>query len=867
MATGGTIPSKRQQTVTFYNTTGIIERNKNIYLAPRFSKHNVSAGTKVCSAYLAILNVVCPPSSQYTSIEVSGWSPQDRNLRVKGNIDDFRLVTEEGDCLNYFILTRTVTKVENNVEVARTYYYGFFITGVQQDGGSSVLLTVQPDDLTNVFYLHNSHALTALEISNDYEPFNEKMKNCYVNRQHYDRVKYVRKTITHTDHYEGSSSRLTIPTGLLPVQLFNINLSHTGSVTNESHTFTIELGSGSVSVSYTISDNVMSYVIRNEGEEELKGTLTYSFDIVWEEQVMVLEPANMKVFLNQEETYRYKYQYKDLKYPYRLTKEDYEEIMEEDDFSNLSSELKRKILLSSINYLVVETKSIEMVVHYKYLKVNVGSSSLYYIKHVRNGNLISDGFNRPNVVLVYPFMDIPDIFAKYKASIDVFIFKGYFSAMEKYSTLTSASNVLDILNKKAVADYVYSAYIVRDVLIPDSKISVDYVNYSIIYEATTPDFEIPTTTITHKTARFQTNIYYGGLADDPDYIDSQDSNLHEITIQFGSTTNPDGKYFDSQGCALGLVVSGYDKKNININLSEEIPNLTTSYWDNILEAEPYSFYSVSYLSYELVFNKNRYFISLDSQVNISYYLSVNGAIKSAIIPNYSVEGKENPYFNEGLIFTIDSSVPLVTDSYSSYYYQNKAQMKNQFAVNDMNRGTDLAQHFFVSGPNSVGMGASKRGGYGALAETGYQVMQMVDEAIDWVQSNKEIEMNQKARLADIGRKPDNIKQTGSDSLFDISTNENNYFINHYVIDTVSYNSIAKLFERTGYQINLYDSLHTMDRVGWNFLKLNSFDFIANITVAQETSIRKILTEGVTLLHDKTYLTAGHNFETILEGGD
>ena len=33
MATGGTIPTNRTQSVTFYNTTGIIEREKNIYAA------------------------------------------------------------------------------------------------------------------------------------------------------------------------------------------------------------------------------------------------------------------------------------------------------------------------------------------------------------------------------------------------------------------------------------------------------------------------------------------------------------------------------------------------------------------------------------------------------------------------------------------------------------------------------------------------------------------------------------------------------------------------------------------------------------------------------------------------------------------
>ena len=110
MATGGTIPTNRTQTVTFFDTTGIVDKDKNIYFAPRFSKYaQMSSGKDVRSAYLEIFRSVCPPSSDYADIQISGWSPQDRTLKVRGNIDDFRLVTEEGDCLNYFILSRTIT--------------------------------------------------------------------------------------------------------------------------------------------------------------------------------------------------------------------------------------------------------------------------------------------------------------------------------------------------------------------------------------------------------------------------------------------------------------------------------------------------------------------------------------------------------------------------------------------------------------------------------------------------------------------------------------------------------------------------------------------------------------------------------------
>ena len=164
MATGGTIPSGRKQYVYFYNTHGVIEKDKQMYFAPRFGEDY--EGDAVSEAFLELFEVVCPPSSAYKEIEISTWSPQDRTLVVKGNIDDFRLITDEGACLNYFLVKREVTKGEGQQASTATYYYAFFITGVEQIGGSSVKITAEPDDFTNVFFLHNNHVITNIEATN-----------------------------------------------------------------------------------------------------------------------------------------------------------------------------------------------------------------------------------------------------------------------------------------------------------------------------------------------------------------------------------------------------------------------------------------------------------------------------------------------------------------------------------------------------------------------------------------------------------------------------------------------------------------------------------------------------------------------------
>ena len=857
MATGGTIPSNRQQTVTFYNTTGIIDKEKNIYLAPRFSKvTGLVAGTEVRSAFLSVFNGVCPPSSQYTGIEISGWSPEDRTLKVKGNIDDFRLVTEEGVCLNYFIVSRTVTKGEGQQAVTKTFYYGFFITGVQQAGGGSVLLTVQPDDLTNVFYLHNTHQLTALEISNDYEPFNSKMKNCYVNRQHYNRVNYITRTITHTDHYEGNVTSIGEVSSGQSTSM-NVILSHEGTLINESHYGVTPDNVTVTNVQYQLildMPNVIytAYFTSAEFGFTSRITIHYSFDIVWEEEITQLEPVNMKIFLNQEETYRFKYQYRDFKKPLNqfinFSQQDYQDIENASSLSDLSLTLRKKVIVDSLMYLVVETRGVEVMSIY---------SSNNHNSTWRQGNKIR-GLKRPNVLISFPIVDTSRYpkFEEELNKIDFFFSLVGFSTETGNYDIAKGNNVYVSLNKQAIADYVMGAYVIRDVLINPDIISISATTGVDAHYVVTYDLEVPNGAWTNGFVGLDKGYYLGGITTDK-------SEVSVITKETEGVT-----YISTLYCNAGIIVSGYNSKEINFTLEDSLPNLKTNYYDNVLECEPYTFYSVSFnSSFEFTLNKNRYYKYIDSEVTIKYFVSINGAVKIGLIPYYEVEDYRTNYYNEGLVFTLSSFLPLISDSYMTYYYQNQAQMKNQYAVAEYQWATDFAQKFFLSSPNQVGQRAFKGGGYGALAGTINEVVGWADDAIDYAQNKHVIGMNQQAKLADMGAKPDALKQSGSDVFYDVETNEYDTFINHYTIDAVSYNSIAKMLERIGYQINLYDSLHTMDRVGWNFIKLNTFDFVANITVAQEGSIRKIFTEGVTLLHDKSYLTAGHNFETILEGGD
>ena len=861
MATGGTIPSGRKQYVYFYNTHGVIEKDKQMYFAPRFGEDY--EGEAVSEAFLELFEAVCPPSSAYSGIEISTWSPQDRTLVVKGNIDDFRLVTDEGACLNYFLVKREVTKGEGQQASTATYYYAFFITGVEQIGGSSVKITAEPDDFTNVFFLHNNHVLTNVEALNEsYEPFNERMKNCYVNRQHYDRVEFNGYYyILHVD-------LVNVEQGI------SLELGKEISIEFEDHdpkTVTGEIV-GYDDSAYDIGDLYLEIKTDERveiGQQENWSHIYYlgnSYqceyilaDIRWDKLDKIV-PVNQKIFLNQEDSFKFKYQYRDERRPFAFaevfTNDELDIIKNTDTFSSLSNELRKKIIKCSIQYLVFEMKSGE-----KFMNIELYINSDLDRTEDREFSNNIKGFQKSCANVFFPFMNVPDIFSKFESDLLQWTFKWKLRNQTggSWYSVDSATRAYRILNKNSLADFVYSAYVVGDVGLPQDKFDYDFVNKEI---------------------HFICNEFYGNTsAKDLYFVLINDNNpifstryfryiytsLANLNAHIASSVS-----YTTSGTLGALMLSQYNERDFSINISEDRlidkSILIGGYVDPVLEAEPYSFYSLSYLAYEMPFNKNRYYQNM--KIKFTYVISINGAIKLSYIPTYMVESKEYKYYNECLTFTIPSSLPMVSDSYSTYYYQNKAQMKNQFAVNEYNRGFDITQHIFIGGPSKVGGTAINKGGYGALAETVNQWGQIADEALDMIQSNEVIEMNQKAKIADVGAKPDVVKQSGSDAFSDLVTGENRPFFNHYTIDRVSYNTIAKMLERFGYQVNLYDSLHTIDRVGWNYVKLNSFDWNPasqyDIMIEQEESIKKIFLQGVTLLHDTYYLTAGHNYEVILD---
>ena len=885
MATGGTIPTKIEQSVSFYNTTSIIEQSKNMYYVPRFSKlAGLTAGTKVCSAWLSAFEGVCPPSSNYKDINIATWNPKDRSLVVKGNIDDFRVVTEVGACLNYFIITR---KVYSSELVYKTYYYAFFILDVKQEGGASVRITAVADDFTNVFYLHNEHALTAPEIAIDYEPFNLAMKNCFVERQHYNRVTTIQEHITTMElivTFEGTAP--SVAEG---------EIVH---LTFETSPQTTEV-SGKIKTYQWLSDSELRFTLEDLsgtpviGEPENFSTMTigsldYSFDYDPDDidyitqTINHTERTNLNLFMNPQEDFPYRYQFRDLKFPIsyqsevtNFTKAEMSQIKNASSLSSLSSALKMKIARACLCWLVVETKGLEMVAPL-YVK-NVDGGTTYTNKyHLETGNMASANIWKPNLTIAFPFYLIPKQLKEIGRPVWVDLKAEEYPSFAVIGFPSTLDKVLKVLNSNAVADYILSASVVRDINIPDSTfINVSNTNSTVTLTLSLKGIGslLPPSSNNDMNVSLYTGVYLGGLKTKVD----TDDNAHVEVVYDGDTSR---QALREVNAVAGIIVSNYPDKQMNFVIEEkDIPNLKSYYFDSYLEQKPYEFYSLSVLSsYELIFEKSRYYES--NNVKVTRYLSFNEAIKEGFVPSYTVENCETEYFNEGLVYTVDSSVPLVSDSYYSYYNQNKAQMKNQYAVNDISTATQLGKIFATTPysatgkaltgalkglPDPTGISEGVGAGVGAINAYTEGFTSMIGAEVDWLGNKKTIDATQKAKLADVGSMPDSVKQAGSNVFYDCGTRELGAFFNHYTIDELSKNSICKYLERVGYLVNIYSSMNINNRVGWNYVKLISFDFASSkITTAQEVSIRRIFTQGVTLLHDKSFLTSGHNYETILE---
>lgn len=779
---GGTLPTSITQNVTFYNTTGIIEKHKNIYFCPKIKNDSV-VPTTVSDLYFAKFNLKClsKTNDDYKNINISQWSPEDRTLRIKGNIDDFRTETNYGNAYNYCIVKR---KVDN-----RTYWYAFFVNSATQVGGGSIELSLEPDHFTNVFYLFN-HTRCDYNVDMS-DVFNGKLKNCYVARQHYDRV-------------------------------------------------------------------------------ELD-----------EEDITKCKETNLDIFSQIEESFKYKRQFRDYKqflnYGDMFTREEEEDI-NETEWEELDSELKIKCIKASCAFIHLTLNSNVIALHYQ---SELTQPNGYYnsMPHLH----LSDNLIR----LVMPVYHELDLLSKYRNNIEplfeslLFFGKNSLTNIEgNCVNLYYNHSIINMFLKSSsvLTEYVVNAFITKESCLlnymefTDSSITLKinlkaptasdsyieekgYLNFCIFPKIGEKTIETQRNIVTSVT---NGTTYYN-------YTRSQVDN--KIYFRYTSdviTSTSDYCIF----CIEKIEDLKFDldlsSKSMNKN------NIKENYYDTVLTFNPYSFYSISYLGViETPLNKIHYYEN--PIIECSLNVVTGETMKYSFVPTYNINGLKYKMYSESIEQTLTNNLTVITSKLTDYIIANNAQMKSQYAVNDYQRTTDLITGAIgLIGNSAKGavsgamIGGPSGAGIGAITGTIAGTTDLINSAISKDRNVGLIEMNQKAKLADLGTLPSNLKQVGSDIKVDLIHNELGLYLNHYTIDEVSYNSICKYLERFGYLVNIYDTLHIYDRVGWNYVQLISFDYEAEISMEQEDSIRQIFKEGVTLLHNEEYYSSGHNYETILE---
>lgn len=342
-------------------------------------------------------------------------------------------------------------------------------------------------------------------------------------------------------------------------------------------------------------------------------------------------------------------------------------------------------------------------------------------------------------------------------------------------------------------------------------------------------------------------------------------------------------------CPAFLVgTKGFDE--VEFDIEEVVP---LSYftrdkgYEPVLEFEPYTYKTFSFLDVESEIQKKRLiytfeygqytdsYVGAEFTMKLKYNQVVNAQFKFGLIPSYSVNGEYFRYYPDTLLFTSANGMTIRNNSFYEYTYQQGALMNAERFLTTLKGATDITKAI-IDSPFEIGAGVSGGAGGGVMGAVagGSSALTrsaegIINEVIDSKYNIYAKQIEQKAQLAGAGAKADTYTSAGSDIMYDLNNDEYFIYLNEYTIDDLSYKSVSKMLERYGYLVNIYDKLNVDDRCGWNYIKLTSFDFVEDslkLSVAQEDSIRDIFQNGVTLMHNVSYINESkHNVEVDLKG--
>lgn len=373
------------------------------------------------------------------------------------------------------------------------------------------------------------------------------------------------------------------------------------------------------------------------------------------------------------------------------------------------------------------------------------------------------------------------------------------------------------------------------------------------------------------------------------------ANIPEVSFSLdGDIDNPTGlninaditDYIMCYGFLVGK--KGYEmtdssgnikKQKLALNYQVTLSTLKSDYYEPILEMEPYSFYSISMSEIESVIDRKRYHqmgvtTHLESdKIDTTYYVplfynqSVNTMLKVGVVPEYTIDNNTQRYYAEELMFVTTSGITIKVDSYYEFMYvmSPKLQAQSHLALYNAQMENTKA---LISGVGSIISGVASGSTGGGVGGAISGVTGIINTFLTGQQNIHNVATNVKAEKSSAGRKADTFQQSGSDYVYELNLDEYAIMLNHYRIDRLSYESISKMLERYGYQVSLYDTIKWDTRVGYNFVKLVSFDFVEETIKATEEQMKtidRILKNGLTMLHQKDFLHGtGHNYEVELD---
>ena len=841
-----------RQTFNLYNTVGLVDKDKSIYFVPAqsdlYAKVTASR-TKVCDCYYELFNSVSPFSSKYQNTEISQWSPEDRRLVIEGTIDDFRQSRGEGLALNYLIINRAIYEEgENNTETLKSnYYFALFIDSVEQKGSRSVLLKVSPDYFTNFYYLNNNDTLTST-----YDPFNSVMKNCFIERQHYDRFEKVGGILRYKNlerilgseesfkyKYQYKDLFEFLPIGCdITISRFEEICSTLKTITTKSefYSFLNNLGKSERIIICYIFISYFNIIFK----ENILFPVSYTTDHAYANTKGYLAGRPKCKEINSSLTH--------IVIPYFSSPKGFENIKE--SWFEVGVSLSYTSLVSYDFKLSVTPNSVmeylEEIGANQYILTN------YVSKHSSLQNSLTDFFgysqNQENYIQAKFTVAIPRSNAKNCGG-------STFGTATNMTLISLDSNSFGFL---PAFNYGITTTGKKNIITGTRYIGEAKVNSGGCYDTYLFNYELGSVLI-NQNAKFWTAE---GKADDR-------SDIYEGNI---NTTN----MFDFFVFVIGNYNISEGTISLNDGLSSKNPK--SIYIDPLLESDPYKFYSISICETEQVISKMRLFRNYENNTfsfKLLPILSYNESYKVGFIPSFKIDNNWKRYYIDSLVLSLATQLPLREDSWLNYYSVNKAQMKNQYAVQQNNFESGIAQAEVSGGANifSSTLTGLVKGGYagagagliGGIAKTQANLTNIRTQN-KYAVAN--IELSQLAKMADMGAKPDTVKLAGSDAIYDLIQNDMGLHINRYVIDTVSYNSACKYLERFGYLVNIFDNINVFDRIGLNYVKINSFDFVQDsfvLSQEQMDAITNIFANGVTLLHNINYLkylgeSGYHNIE-------